>query len=126
MCTNKKTKSKEDVMFTQRLPQVHFYCEKKGSLPTRRPELIEFRSYKNFCEENFVKDLATAQLHVSEVFDDVNDCCWAFTKLQTDVMDEHAPFKKKKLRKLQVPFNSGRYRRAIYKKTQMKNCYKLQ
>jgi hypothetical protein len=38
-------------------------------------------------------------------------------------MDDHAPLMKKKLRKCQVPFMSSTYRRAIYKKSQLKNRY---
>jgi hypothetical protein len=111
------------------------FTVKKGPLPPRKPEFIVYRSYKNFREENFLRDLAAAPLHVSEVFDDVNDCCWVFTQLQMDVMNDHAPFKKKKLRKSEVPFMkkklrksevpfmSGIYRKAIFKKSQLKNRY---
>jgi hypothetical protein len=97
------------------------YTVKKGPVPPRKPDFIEYRSYKNFKEDNYVKDLSAAPFSVCEIFDDVNDCLWAFTYLQAEIMDDHTPYVRKKLRKSQVPYMSAAYRKATYKKAQLKN-----
>lgn len=56
------------------------------------------RCFKNFNEEAFNKDLERVPFNVAHIFDDVNDICWAWEKLYTNVLDVHAPIKSKRCR----------------------------
>ena len=47
--------------------QVHLIERKK----------VNFRSYKNFNEDIFEKDLSCVPFHVAHIFDDIDDICWA-------------------------------------------------
>ena len=56
------------------------------------------RCFKNFNEQAFNKDLERVPFNVAHIFDDVNDICWAWEKLYTNVLDVHAPIKSKRCR----------------------------
>ena len=38
-------------------------------------------------------DLQSVPFNVAYVFDDIDDICWAWEKLYTDVLDRHAPLR---------------------------------
>ena len=56
------------------------------------------RCFKSFTEEAFNKDLECVPFNVAYIFDDVNDICWAWEKMYTNVLDDHAPIKSKRCR----------------------------
>ena len=68
------------------------YCVFKGGVVRTSPKVIEFRSFKTYNKDAFVKDLINVPWHV--VFnnpENVNDCVYVWIKLFTDVMNEHPP-----------------------------------
>ena len=72
--------------------------------PKLTPVDIEFRSFKNFDKDNFLKDLQSAPFSVSEVFDDPGDSLWATVHQLTNIFDEHVPLKRKRIRNKQQAF----------------------
>jgi hypothetical protein len=60
--------------------------------------------------------------HMSYGLDD-DDVQWAFDKLLTDVIDEHAPVKTRKRRDGEVPYMNSKLRRVMYKKRMAKNAH---
>ena len=67
---------------------------KENSISNKRQK-VTFRSYKNFCEADFVQDLQRAPLHIAGIFDDIDDSYWAYETLVREIVDEHAPQKQK-------------------------------
>ena len=74
---------------------------------------IRYRSYKHFDEAKYKNDLYIAPFHVSEIFDNVDDSLWFCSKLLTNIIDENAPVKTRKIRNKQVPYMNGELRKAI-------------
>ena len=64
----------------------------------------------------FTGDLHRVHFQVATVFEDANDCYWAYETLLMDIVDEHAPKKQKYPKKESQPFINSELRRAIYKK----------
>ena len=62
---------------------------KENSTSYKRQK-VTFRSYKNFCEADFVQDLQRALLHIGGIFDDIDDSYWAYETLVREIVDEHA------------------------------------
>jgi hypothetical protein len=84
---------------------------------------VTFRSYKNFNENQFNLDLQNVPFDVAFVFDDIDDTYWAYEKLFTEVLDEHAPVKQKYPRKNPPPYMNSEYRKIIYKTRMAHNTY---
>ena len=73
-------------------------CFKENSISNKRQK-VACRSYKNFQEAECTQDLHRVPFHVATIFDDANDCYWAYEKLLMDIVDEHTPQKQKKKKK---------------------------
>ena len=41
-----------------------------------KPRKIFYRSYKHFCEADYLTDLSFAPFHVADIFDDIDDIAW--------------------------------------------------
>ena len=95
---------------------------KENSVSNKRQK-VNFRSYTNFQEADFIRDLYPAPFHVSTLFDDADDSYWAYETLLMDIVDEHAPRKQKYPKKDTPPFMNSELRRAIYKKKMLHNKY---
>ena len=66
-------------------------------VPDRRNKTVIYRSYKHFDESRYLNDLSQAPFHVAETFD---DSYWFYSKMLSDVINEHAPIKTSKVEKL--------------------------
>ena len=56
------------------------------------------RCFKSFNEVAFNKDLECIPFNIAYIFDHVDDICWAWEKMYTDVLNGHAPIKSKRRR----------------------------
>ena len=56
---------------------------------------VTFRSYTNFNEDEFNRELSEVPFHIAHIFDDMDDIYWAHETLLRDVLDEQAPLKQK-------------------------------
>ena len=61
-------------------------------------KVISFRSFKNLNEDELLKDLGVAPWHVGDIFASVDDRYFYWSKLVNDVLDNHAPQKKLRVR----------------------------
>ncbi len=68
---------------------------------------ITYRSCWHFNEQDYINDLLCAPLHVSQVFNDVEDQMWFHNRLFTDVINQHVPFKKRIVKSQQFPYMNG-------------------
>ena len=72
-------------------------------LPRSKMKIIRFRSTKNFNDNAFRVYLQVAPWRVGEVFDDVGDRAYFTSTLIRDIVDEHMPLKKVRVRDKDVP-----------------------
>ena len=95
----------------------------RGHLRRNHQRNIQYRSMKNFNADHFNVDVANIPFQVCEIFDDPDDVMWSYNKLLLNVIDEHAPIKRKVLKKPQVKFMNGALRKAINVKGMLKRKY---
>ena len=95
----------------------------KIHIPKPEARIITYRSYKNFDEKKFQKDLWHAPFHVSTIFDDVDDQIWIHGALLNHLVNDHAPIKTKKITNTQLPYMNGELRKAINVKAMLKRKY---
>ena len=91
--------------------------------PKSENRTICYRSYKRMNDECFIKDLSCAPLHVGKVFDDVDDQAWFFNTLVRDIVDQHAPEKRKKVTCNPLPYMNSELRKAINVKAMLRRKY---
>jgi hypothetical protein len=92
-------------------------------LPRQEPRKIEYRSYKHFDNDNFKKDVDFIPHSACEVFEDPSDTHWFYYTLLTEVLDEHAPLKTKKLKKPQLPYMHSDLCKAMFACKKKRNTY---
>ena len=88
----------------------------KISFPKRPPVVKYYRSFKKFDEKAFLSDIQNAPFQVVDIFTDINDAYWAFDYLLRDVVDQHAPLKKKFIKHTNAPFMNSALRKCMYQK----------
>ena len=82
---------------------------------------IQYRTYKNFNEQNFLKDLGNTPFHLCK---DMNDKILAheqFKNMFKLVTDKHAPIKSKFIRGTHAPFMNKELSKAIMHRSKLKN-----
>ena len=93
----------------------------KIHLPALKLITFKYRTYKNFSNEIFLKDLSLIPYHVTEIFDDIQDTYWLWHELTMEVVNEHAPIKIRKGHT--VPYMNGELRRTINVKNMLKRKF---
>ena len=96
----------------------------KKHMPLSEPRRIIYRSYKNFNDDAFIKDVTSAPFHVARIFDDVHDASWFTSALLNDVIDHHAPCKSKLIKCDSVPYMNSELRKALYKRNMVRNKFR--
>ncbi len=95
----------------------------KVHAPQCVPRNIVYRSFKNFNEKDYVNDVSMIPFHVSYVFDDTDDVVWFHDKLLYDVVESHAPLKRRRLKKESVPYMNSELRKVQNRRNQLRNSY---
>ena len=90
---------------------VHASVQTKIKRPP--PKIIKARSYENFDQAKFSKDIAEAPWSVCEVFDDLDDCYWAWKHIFGEICNKHAPFREIKVRRQSLPWVSPKIRHLM-------------
>ena len=101
------------------------YTVLNTNLMKPKTTLIKGRSFKNFNEDEFNNDLRFVPFNVAHVFDDIDDTCWAWEKLYSNVLDDHAPMKTRKHKTAsgQSKFITPVIRKAIRARNALKRKY---
>ena len=87
----------------------------KISIPKNKPLQINYRNYKHFNKGSFNEDLKLA-------FNNTDiQTCEEFEEIFMNLLDHHAPLKKKILRANNVPCITKKLRKAIMKRSQLEN-----
>ena len=106
--------SDHDLIFTIR----------KNKLPRLTPRLIEYRSLKNLDETAFITDLKNVPWHSALIYDNADNVLHHWLKLYKEVLDKHAPQKKKKIRSDQLPWISPAIMREISRRNRLYKKHK--
>lgn len=86
-------------------------------------KVISFRSHKTLDAEKLNHDLETAPWHVGEIFDTIDDQYSYWNMLYKDVVEEHLPLKRKRVRNKDVPFMNYEWKKAIREKRKCAKKY---
>ena len=102
---------------------IYTILNKKLMKPKAR--FIEERSFKEFNEIEFNKDLQIVLFHVAYVFGEIDDIYWAWERLYNNVLDDHAPVKCKNVKETFAgsKFITPEIRKAIRLRNALKRIY---
>ena len=89
----------------------------KTTFPKAKPKTIQYRDYKNFALDNFKSELR-CKLGKEET-----DNYATFELIFLEVLGNHAPMKRKILRANDKPYMTKVLRKAIMRRSQLKNKY---
>ena len=98
-------------------------CCTKIHVPQVEKGDVIYRSFKHFNEVDYKLDMMNIPFQVSEIFDDFDDQFWFNSRLISDVVDTHAPLKKRKCKARPVPFMNSEYRKACFRKSMLRNRF---
>ena len=95
----------------------------KIHVPKCKPRTIFYRSYKKFKEDEFKLDVSRIPFHVANVFNEIDDVYWAHSKMMMDVVNNHAPLKKKLIRRTSAPHMNCNLKKVMYQKRMAQNRF---
>ena len=87
----------------------------KMKFPKSKPKVVTYRSYKKFDENQFKSDIKR--------FMNLKFSFSEFNKTFTELLDKHAPLKKRILRANEVPYMTKALRKAIMRRSQLETKY---
>ena len=93
----------------------------KSYISRLKPKNVHYRSYKNFNEEKFLIDVKEADFSFKTSNPDENYS--VLTNVFSNIVNIHAPLKKKILRGNDAPFMNKELRKAIYTRSRLRNRY---
>ena len=79
-------------------------CVIKGGVKKGPSRIIEFRSYKRYCEDAFINELDEVNWHLIDDIPDIDTAVAAWSSMFTDVADRHAPIKKLRVKGCSTPW----------------------
>ena len=91
----------------------------KSNLTRLRPKVITYRNYKKFDENVFLKDLQKIEIKLDEKNSESSYSL--ISNKFPEVVNKHAPLKKKVLRGNHSPFVTKEVQKAIYTRSKSKN-----
>ena len=77
---------------------------KSGITTKAKPRILEYRSYKNFDPTLFNDDLRNIPWYIVENEDNVNDAFFTWNKMFSEVADQHAPVKRRRVKGTTLPW----------------------
>lgn len=66
--------------------------------PKPRCTYITVRGSKNYTHAKFNEDLASIPFYIANIFDDLDDHAYVFNSLFLDVLNDHTPIKRVKIK----------------------------
>ena len=90
------------------------YCLLKVGMPKGTPRTIEYRSYKNYNRDAFLNDLNDVLWHLVDNEDNINDAVLTWNKLFSEVADNHAPIKRRRVNGINSAWMTSKMRDRAY------------
>ena len=89
------------------------YCVLTAGVPKATLRTIEYRSFKGFDENAFIQNLKNVPWHIVDDESNVNDAVLTWNKLFTEVVDSHAPLKKRRVKGTTAPWMNNKIAEAM-------------
>ena len=99
------------------------YAITRASCPKWVPKTTTRRNFKKFHAKKYNEDICFIPFHVASTFDDIDDVYWAWERLLTDVLDDHAPLVQKTIAKPKPFYFNSEVIAAIRCRNQFKRKY---
>ena len=80
------------------------FCTLKGGVKKFPPKLLEYRCFKNYNKEAFLRDLSNTPWSIIESANDVDDAVFLWEGLFNSVANDHAQIKSKRVKGKQTPW----------------------
>ena len=96
-----------------------FCIIKVGVSNKAQPRILEYRSYKTFDLNKFNSDLRNVPWHIIENENDVDDALCIWNKLFSEVADDHAPIKRRRVKGLPIPWMNSKISEMMCKRDQL-------
>lgn len=106
MTTNKEIVTSSGVLTSSISDHNLIYFLLDFKVPRARPSYVSIRSFKMYNPTKFLEDLQLVPFHMVNFFDDINDQADVYGTLFLDVLNEHAPIKRNKIKAKPNPFVS--------------------
>ena len=78
-----------------------------------KPVYITTRSFKNYQQNAFLRDISMVLWCIIDYFDDIDDSLYAFNTLFNEVQDKHAPIRKVRIRGRLSPYITDEIRELM-------------
>ena len=123
--TNKKRSFKNSGTVATGLSDYHkmVLTTMRANYERLKPTKIQYRSYKNFSEKDFLRDLQNMPFHTCMDMDDNEAAYSSFKDMFKKVVDKHAPMKSKLIRGTHAPFMNKELSKAIMHRSRLKNIH---
>ena len=113
MTTNEKLIASNEVLMSTISDHNLVHISLKLKKPRIKPCCVTTRSYTNYNVDNFLRDLSYTPFHIISLFDDFNDQVDVFNELFLEVLNQHAPVKRVKIRSKPNPFITPEIRQLM-------------
>ena len=104
MTTNKEIVTSSGILTSSISDHNLIYLLLDLKVPRAKPSYVSIRSYKSYNPTKFLEDLQFVPFHMANFFDDVSDQVDVYGILFLDVLNDHAPIKKIKIKAKPNPF----------------------
>ena len=123
LLTNKPLSFQTTTVIEIRLSDFHkmIVAVMKMHFPKMKPRVIRYRKYKTFNNDAFVNTLRQELTKQKKVLDEKR--LDAFSEICSDVLDKHAPQRKRYLRSNHKPFMNNEISKAIMTRTRLRNRF---
>jgi hypothetical protein len=98
-------------------------CALKAYGPKKVDKVIKYRSFKSFDNESFLNDISDTDFNFCFIPSDMNTMMRTYNSLFSEVLNKHAPIKTKRITKIPPPFMNHDLRKAVYRKSMLRNKY---
>ena len=96
------------------------YAIHKHNTRKTDPKIIESRQFKNFDREAFIDDIKETSFHLASLLDDPNEMWEAWKSLFLEIVNKHAPIRKRKVKSKSSPWISPELRQKMKKRDFLK------
>ena len=80
------------------------YYVVKGGIPKLPPKRIEYRSFKNYFKDAFIKDLRQVPWSIIGSVESFDERVFLWERLFSEIADQHAPLKCKRVKGSTTPW----------------------
>ena len=84
-------------------------------------KIIESRQFKNFDCDSLIEDIKETPFHFASLMDDPNEMWDVWKSLLLEVINKHAPMRKRKVKSKSSPWITAELRRKMRKRDFLKN-----